>query len=105
MPTSETNSEILAEVPFFALLDEQERTTLAQQIDVVRVSAGQTIFKRGDPGDALYVVKQGEVEISFTNDTGDKIVLERARPGDFFGEVSLLDGGPRTATAVVTEDL
>jgi len=45
------------------------------------------------------------VEIYFKNDTGERIVLETARTGDFFGEISLLDGGPRTASALVTEDL
>ena len=53
----------------------------------------------------MYVVREGEVEIFFKNDTGDRILLETARAGDFFGEISLLDGGPRTASAVVTKDL
>ena len=100
-----SNAEMLAEVPFFALLDDQERATLAERIEVVTVEAGTTLFNRGDPGDSLYVVKRGEVEIWVKNDQGEKLVLERARTGDFFGEISLLDGGARTATAVVTEEL
>lgn len=100
-----THSEMLAEVPFFSLLDDQERATLAERLDLVTVPAGQVIYNAGDPGDSLYVVRSGEVEIFFKNDTGDKIVLETARAGDFFGETSLMDGGPRTASAVVTVDL
>jgi CRP/FNR family transcriptional regulator, cyclic AMP receptor protein len=100
-----THSDMLAEVPFFALLDDQERATLAERLDVVTVPAGQTLYNAGDPGDSIYVVRSGEVELFFKNDTGDKIVLETARSGDFFGETSLMDGGPRTASAVVISDL
>ena len=53
----------------------------------------------------MYVVCSGVVEIFFKNDTGDRIVLETMRAGDFFGEISLLDGGPRTASALVLEPL
>ncbi|RYZ03247.1 MAG: DUF1003 domain-containing protein [Myxococcales bacterium] len=97
--------QLLTGVPLFALLDEQERATLAERMDTVTFTAGTTLFHRGDPGDSLYVVRSGEVEIFFKNDTGDRILLETARAGDFFGEVSLLDGGPRTASAHVTQDV
>ena len=100
-----THSDMLAEVPFFALLDDQERATLAERLDLVTVPAGQVLYNAGDPGDSLYVVRSGEVEIFFKNDTGERIVLETARTGDFFGETSLMDGGPRTASAVVIADL
>ena len=97
--------EVLAEVPLFALLDEQERAALAERVDLVRFAVGHVIFNYGDPGDSMYIVKAGRVEIWVRNDTGDKIVLEEALPGDFFGEISLLDGGPRTASAYVVEAL
>jgi CRP/FNR family transcriptional regulator, cyclic AMP receptor protein len=97
--------QLLNEVPLFALLDEQERATLAERMETVTFPAGRTLFHRGDPGDSLYVVRSGEVEIFFKNDTGERILLETARAGDFFGEVSLLDGGPRTASAQVTKDV
>jgi CRP/FNR family cyclic AMP-dependent transcriptional regulator len=100
-----THSEMLSNVPFFALLDDQERATLAERIDVVTVPAGQTLFNRGDPGDSMFVVRTGVVEMWFKNDVGERIVLETARDGDFFGEISLLDGGPRNATALVKEDM
>jgi CRP/FNR family transcriptional regulator, cyclic AMP receptor protein len=100
-----SHADMLAEVPLFSLLDDQERATLAERIDVVKLPAGKVVFNYGDPGDSMYVVRSGVVEISCANDTGDKIVLEMARPGDFFGENSLLDGGARTAAALVLEDL
>jgi uncharacterized membrane protein len=100
-----THADMLAEVPFFALLDDQERATLAERLDVVTVPAGQILYNAGDPGDSIYVVRSGAVEIFFKNDTGDRILLETARAGDFFGETSLMDGGPRTASAIVVSDL
>lgn len=100
-----TPSEMLAGVPFFALLDDNERATLAERLDCEQFKAGHVVFHTGDPGDTLYVVRTGQVEIFMKNDTGDRIVLEVAGPGDFFGETSLLDGGPRTSSAVVTEDV
>jgi CRP/FNR family cyclic AMP-dependent transcriptional regulator len=98
-------AELLAEVPFFQLLDDEERNLLARELDVVRFAAGQPVFSYGDPGDSLFVIRSGEVEVFFKDDTGERIVLEVAREGDFFGELSLLDGGPRTASVVVTRDL
>jgi len=97
--------EVLAEVPFFSLLDEQERAALAERVDTISKPAGAALFNYGDPGDSLYIVRAGEVEIFFKNDTGERLVLETAGKGDFFGEISLLDGGPRTASAQVTKDL
>lgn len=95
----------LAGVPFFALLDQEQRALLAARVETTTAPKGQVMFHYGDPGDSLYIVQSGIVEIFARNDTGGRIVLETARVGDFFGEISLLDGGPRTASAVVVEDL
>ena len=100
-----TDVALLAEVPFFQLLDDQERADLATQLDVVRFPAGYAMWQAGDPGGALYVIRLGEVEVFFKNDTGERIVLETSGAGDVFGELSLLDNGARTASVVVTQDL
>src|SRR5438132_7138806 len=100
-----TDSALLAEVPFFQLLDDHERAALASQLDVVHMPAGRTVFNYGDPGDSLYVIRSGEVEVFIKDDTGERLVLETAQQGDVFGELSLLDGGPRTASVVVTREL
>jgi CRP/FNR family cyclic AMP-dependent transcriptional regulator len=99
------NAELLAEVPFLQLLDEKDRAALAADLDVVRFPAGQLLFNYGDPGDSLYVIRSGEVEVFFKDDTGERIVLETAKAGEVFGELSLLDGGPRTASVMATQDL
>src|SRR5580765_5401417 len=100
-----TDLQLLSEVPFFQLMDDQERSALAEHLELVRIPAGQIVFNTGDPGGSLFIVRSGEVEIFFKNDTGDKIVLENAVAGDFFGELSLLDQGARSASARVLEDL
>ena len=60
---------------------------------------------RGDPGDALYIVRAGEVEIFLKNDQGEKIVLEVSKPGDVFGEIALLDNGARTSWVTAMGDV
>ena len=95
---------ILADVPLFSLLDETERTTLATIVDTVHFDRGTTIFKFGDPGDAMYIVHTGAVQVFVENYEGEKIILGENTQGDIFGEISMLDGGPRTANAIVTED-
>jgi CRP/FNR family cyclic AMP-dependent transcriptional regulator len=99
------DTAFLGDVPLFQLLDDQERGELAAQLDAVSYPAGARIFEYGEPGDSLYVIRSGTVEIFFRDDTGEKIILETAGPGDMFGELSLLDGGPRTASAIVLEDV
>jgi CRP/FNR family cyclic AMP-dependent transcriptional regulator len=94
-----TTNEMLAEVPLFALLDEQERTLVAERMDVCHFPKGEILFTRGEPGGSLWVVRTGQVELFFKNDTGNRILLEVANAGDFFGEVSFLDGGSRATTS------
>ena len=100
-----TDAALLAEVPFFQLLHEQERAVLAQQLDEVKVAAGTTMWEYGDPGGTMYLIRSGSVELFMRDDTGERIVLETVSNGEVFGELSLLDGGSRTASALVTEDL
>jgi uncharacterized membrane protein len=71
----------------------------------VQFPSGHQVFNTGDPGGALYIIRSGEAEVYFKNDTGERIVLERSTTGDFFGELSLLDNGPRTAAVLVTADM
>ena len=100
MPAEET---LLAEVPLFQALDPAERAALAAGMRQRDFPAGSRIFRRGDPGAALYVISHGAVEISVETTTGKKVVLGQLGPGDFFGELSLLDGRERTADAHAIE--
>ena len=100
-----STTELLAEVPLFSLLDETERSLLAERVETVTFTEGAVIFNVGDPGDSLYVVTSGEVQLSVKTKTGEEMFLESPGPGEFFGEISLLDEGPRTATARAKSDV
>ena len=88
----------LAEVDLFKLLDENELAELASVIDSKTVVGGQIIFNAGELGDSLYIVRSGEVELFVKDTAGQKIVLTTAEPNDLFGELSMLDERPRSAT-------
>lgn len=95
-------ASLLAEVPLFTFMDDAERADLATLLDAVQFPADHLIFQYGEPGDFMVIVRTGTVELSFKNDTGDKLVLEVVGPGGFFGELAFLDGGARSATARAT---
>jgi CRP/FNR family transcriptional regulator, cyclic AMP receptor protein len=99
-----TNPEVLVDVPLFRSLDAAERAVLAAQAKELSWPASTRVFSRGDAGDSFYVVSRGSVELSVDSTTGERRVLGTAGPGEFFGELSLLDGGARSADAVTTEE-
>jgi CRP/FNR family cyclic AMP-dependent transcriptional regulator len=98
-----TETDLLKEVPLFQLLDDRERAELGAQLELVHFAAGEPIFNYGEPGDAIYVITSGEAEVFYKNDTGERIVLEVATRGDFFGELSMLDNASRTASVLATK--
>jgi CRP/FNR family cyclic AMP-dependent transcriptional regulator len=91
-------------VELFEFLTPADRADLSARLRPVFFPAGETIFRSGDPGDSLFIISSGEVEIFIHDDTGHKIVLEEAKTGAAFGELSMLDGGPRSASALVKHD-
>ncbi|PYS83107.1 MAG: cyclic nucleotide-binding protein [Acidobacteria bacterium] len=91
---------LLEDIEFFKLLDEADRRALAEVVDLIKLQDNQTLFQAGEPGESLFLVRAGEVELFIKDTTGQKIILDITRPGDFFGEIALLDAGPRSATAL-----
>ncbi len=95
--------ELLAGITFFELLDEDERCALADVLDHVTIAEGQSLYRQGEPGDDLYIVRKGTVELSVKDITGQKIVLHEAGTGELFGALGLVDNEPRPATATALE--
>ncbi|HJV91653.1 MAG TPA: DUF1003 domain-containing protein [Holophagaceae bacterium] len=93
------DAALLADLPLFASMGAEELALLAQAVDVRHLDPGQALFKAGEPGEAMYIVVSGEVEIAVVDRAGQKIVLTGRHRGDVFGELAMLDAGPRTATA------
>jgi CRP-like cAMP-binding protein len=89
----------LSAIPFFAALDPVALERLASGMRSRRFRRGEVIFHVGDPGDALFVIVSGEIKISLPSETGDEAILATLRSGDVFGELALLDGAPRSASA------
>ena len=86
--------ELLKTVPLFATCDEREIERLGMLVEEVDVPAGRVLFTQGDTADELFVVVSGRVRVE-----RDGTVLANRGPGEFFGEIALVAGGPRTATA------
>lgn len=96
-------ARLLAANPFFASLGAETVGAIAALCVTRHFDAGRTVFMKGDPGDALYAVRRGQVRISSETDDGRRTTLNIMGPGDVFGEVALLDGQARTASALVSE--
>lgn len=99
-----TDAAFLAQTRLFSTLDDDERSVLAQAVVHKTVKAGEVLFRINEPGDSMYIVTSGKVELFVKDNSGQKIVLNVAETYDCFGEVSLLDGGPRTASATALEE-
>ena len=96
----EEKTERLLEIPLFSVLSQGERQALAAKLQSRRVRKNQAIFLQGDPGDELFVVLDGRIKICCESLMGREITLCYLNDGGFFGEMALLDGEPRSATAV-----
>lgn len=88
--------DALARVPLFAGLAPRHLRRLADLTEEQQYMEGARVVREGDIGDTFFVIREGEAKV--VNAAGR--VVNRLRPGDFFGEISLLDGGPRTASVV-----
>ena len=92
--------EELAEVEYFKEVESEDLETLAEVVDIVKLDSHEILFHAGEPGDALYIVKSGEIELYVKDTTGQKIVLSIAQTGELFGELAMIDRKPRTATSL-----
>jgi CRP/FNR family cyclic AMP-dependent transcriptional regulator len=94
----------LARLPLFVALDDEAAAALEAVMSTRAVLRGHVVFREGDPGDRLFVVLDGKVKISRAAADGRENLLAVLGPGEMFGELSLFDPGPRTATATSVTD-
>jgi CRP-like cAMP-binding protein len=97
--------ETLAEMPLFATLPADDRVALASELTRARAGRGEVLFYEGDEGETLYLVLDGKVKITSGTADGRENLLAVLGPGEVFGELSLFDPGPRTATATAVSHL
>ena len=96
--------EALRAVPLFRALDDEAANELCELLTTRDVAAGTSLFHRGEPGDAMYLIENGQVRISLKDTDGHDATLAEMNDGDFFGEMSLLDGHARSADATTRVD-
>ena len=94
---------LLAKTSAFSQLDSPALKDLASCATYRHYRKGQFVFQQGDVGDRLFVIEEGRVKIVFTSAEGDELVLATIGPPDMFGELALLDGGPRSASVQALE--
>jgi CRP/FNR family cyclic AMP-dependent transcriptional regulator len=97
-------AESLKRVSLFKRLEADELENLAAAVDQVNFKAGETIFNESDRGDALYVVDSGSVRIWVLDEDIKPVTLAELKEGDFFGELAVLDRGPRSTNATAITD-
>lgn len=94
----------LQEIPLFQALSEQQLHSISQDVQTRKFGQGDIIFREGDPGQVLYLVQSGQVRIYVNGlDGSETSVILFGRPGDMFGELAVIDGLPRSATAVALD--
>lgn len=95
-------TDTLRQVPLFESLDDKSATQLSDLLETIDCAANQAIFRAGDAGNAMYIIESGEVRISINAEDGNEITVAKLMPGEFFGEMSILDGEARAAHATAT---
>ena len=104
MTASQMTLEAIRSVPLFASLDDEAAAELRNLLSDKIVPQNTRLFKQGDIGDGMYLIESGRVRISIQDDDKQELTLAELAQGDFFGEMSIIDGRQRSADAKVVED-
>ena len=96
--------EVVRRAPLFTGLDDEAAAALLASTTSVELPRGQALFSEGQPGEHLYVIVAGKIKLGRTSGDGRENLLTVLGPGEMFGELSLFDPGPRTATATAVSD-
>lgn len=98
------DSELLNKIPIFEVLNDEEKTELAGHFVLRRYMKNTVIINEGDEASSLYIILSGSVKVFLNDETGKEVVLTIQDSGEYFGEVSLLDNEPRSASVMTLED-
>src|SRR5262245_7159081 len=96
--------ELLRTVPIFAELSDEDITSLARLTTRRRYPKDTVVFFENEEGDSFFMILEGRIKVTILGDDGREIILSVLGPGDFFGEMALLDNEPRSATAIAVEE-
>jgi CRP/FNR family cyclic AMP-dependent transcriptional regulator len=97
------DTQSLARIPLLRNVSSEALSQLTRSLRRRSYHRGEVVFHQGDPGDTLHLVRNGRVKVVLPAETGDEVVLAILGPGDCFGELAVLDGGPRSAGVVAME--
>ena len=97
-------AEDLRQIPLFALLDDDEMTVLAAQVEIKTFAPRQRIYKIGEPGKHAYVMMSGSVRVTTVDQDHQEVLVDEPRHGDFFGFASMLEDTPHQTTALAMEE-
>ena len=97
-------TEVLRQIPLFYSLEEGDLTALAGLLRERRIARGAIVLAQGDPGDALYLIAEGQLKVAVFAEDGREVILSVLAVGGFFGEMSLLDDEPRSAHVIAMTD-
>ncbi|MCP4372718.1 MAG: Crp/Fnr family transcriptional regulator [Deltaproteobacteria bacterium] len=95
--------QLLNKIPLFNSLSDSDLENLSESVRLQSLKKGQTLFRKGDEGSSLYIIKQGTIKIVLPSRLGDEVIVTIFSEGDFFGEMALFDGKPRSADALAME--
>lgn len=98
------HSELLAQIPLFDTLSTEDTEALAKRLAERKFAAGEKVFDKGDKGSSMYIVLSGAAQIYLPGDGDDRVVLKDVRTGEYFGELSLFDDKPRSASVSASTD-
>ncbi len=100
-----TDDQVVRRAPLFSALDDASAASLRSSMENVKLGKGTVLFSEGDIGDHLYVIVEGKLKLGTSSGDGRENLLSVLGPGEMFGELSLFDPGPRTATATAVTDV
>ncbi|HVD78469.1 MAG TPA: Crp/Fnr family transcriptional regulator, partial [Vicinamibacteria bacterium] len=96
--------EVLRTVPIFSELSDEDITSLAKLASRKRYPKDTVVFFENEEGDFFFTILEGRIKVTILGDDGREVILSVLGPGDFFGEMALLDNEPRSATAIAVEE-